>query len=118
LGKKGFSPPRTSVLLPNCLSFALVILLVLPGTGFAAETGLEGTVLSAGAGATGVYIEVFNRLPDGLVSPVATTTSGESGLFTIQMPRGDYYITARKRPSGTSSVGMLFGTSGAAHRTG
>jgi hypothetical protein len=92
--------------------FVFVILLVLPGTGFAAATGLEGTVLSAGVGATGVYIEVFNRLPDGLVSPVATTTSGESGLFTIQMPRGDYYVTARKRPSGTSSVGMLFGTSG------
>ncbi len=107
-----FNSPRSSITLLNRLFFVLVILLVLPLTGFAGETGLEGTVRSAGTGVTGVYIEIFNRVPDGLVPPVATTTSGEGGLYTVRMPRGDYYVTARKRPGGTSSVGMLFGTSG------
>ena len=112
LNSRSFSSPRFFVTWPGCLVFVLGILFVLPVKGFAAETGVEGTVRSAGAGAAGVYVEVFNRLPDGSVSPVATTTSGENGKFTLQLPRGDYYITARKRPSGTSSVGMLFGSSG------
>jgi len=90
----------------------LIAFLIFPSLIHAGETGLEGTVHSAGVGAAGVYIEVFNRLPDGSVSPLATTTSGEEGFFTLQLPRGDYYVTARKRPSGTSSVGMLYGTSG------
>lgn len=93
------------------VAFALFNLItVSPSHG--SDTSVTGTVLFRGTGEAGAYVEVFDRpLAPGL-DPLASTNSGAGGVFTLQLPEGKYHFSAKKRPGGMGSAGMLFGTTG------
>lgn len=74
--------------------------------------GIGGRVTYRGSGVEGVYVEVFDRDPAIASSPVGSTNSGDGGSFSLDLPVGKYFVTARKRPGAGSSAGMLFGASG------
>ena len=79
---------------------------------YGADTSVRGVVTFRGTGEAGVYVEVFDRSPDASARSLASVNTGSAGRFTLLLPEGDYYLTAKKRPGGLSSAGMLFGTTG------
>ncbi len=93
------------------VTFALFTLIAVSPV-YGGDTSVTGTVLFRGAGEGGVYVEAFDRPPAPSATPVASSNSGRDGRYVIQLPEGFYYLTAKKRPGGLNSVGMLYGTSG------
>jgi hypothetical protein len=96
-------------------SLLLIICFTLlsPGLSFGADSGVEGTVEYRGEGVPGAYVELFDiRKPDS--EAVASTNTGSDGRFTVSLPPGSYRLTAKKRPEGPGSGGMLFGSTGKA----
>ena len=95
------------------IQIPLVLLLTLSGTAsWGGGTGLTGSVMYRGEAVSGVYIEAFTKNPESGVPPASSTNSTEDGQYMINLPRGKYYITARKRPGVGTSGGMLYGTTG------
>ena len=93
--------------------FLFTILLARPLFGDA--TGVEGQVLFRGQGYSGVYVEVFQFSKDkaGNTNEAAgAANTGSDGRFSIPLPPGSYRITAKKRPEGPGSGGMLFASTG------
>jgi hypothetical protein len=84
----------------------------MPSAVLAAE--VTGKVTYRGEGVQGVYIEVFDRDPAIASAPVASTNTGSGGSYSLELPAGGFYLTAKKRPGAGSSGGMLYGTSGKA----
>ncbi len=98
---------KNRILLIAFICFALSSSVAMAG-----DAGISGKVKYLGEGVSGVYIEAFNKPPDSSAAPVGSTTTGENGGFELGLPKGRYYLTARKRPDGAGSAGMLYGTTG------
>jgi len=89
-----------------------LLLALLPSISWGRDIGVAGSTTYMGEAVSGVYIEAFTERPETGSSPAGSTSSSENGEFTLYLPRGKYFITARKRPGIGTSAGMLYGTSG------
>ncbi len=94
------------------LLIAFICFALSSSAALAGDAGISGKVRYLGEGVSGVYIEAFKKPPDSSVMPVGSTTSGENGDFELGLPKGRFYLTARKRPGSAGSAGMLYGTTG------
>ncbi|UCG38142.1 MAG: carboxypeptidase regulatory-like domain-containing protein [bacterium] len=92
---------------------AAALVMALSGTPYGSGSGILGEVRYRGEGLPGVYVEVFGWDTTGEEAALASTNTGEGGRFEVSLPPGRYRLTAKKRPEGGGSGGMLFGTSGA-----
>jgi len=91
--------------------FLILLTLAIPGQSYSAGGGVEGIVQYRGETVPGAYVELFDmRKPDG--EAVGSTNTGSDGRFNISLPPGSYRLTAKKRPEGPGSGGMLFGSTG------
>jgi hypothetical protein len=79
------------------------------GTTGGMANGIEGSVEMAGAPVAGVFVEAFDRAPDGMAAAVASATSDSAGRFAIPLDAGRYWIFAKKKPPGSGGGGMLQG---------
>jgi len=99
-----------------CLWLAVVLC---AGPSYGNGTGVEGQVLFRGQGFAGVYVEAFELSVDTATNKVVekgeaagAANTGSDGRFNIPLPPGSYRVTAKKRPEGPGSGGMLFGSTG------
>ena len=99
-------------LMPLFIVFVFIFLTAGASTGYSGAFRVEGTVLHDGKGMQGVFVEFFSTPPDRGTPPVASANSGKDGLFVIDLPSGEYYVTAKKKPGSGNSSGMLYGSSG------
>lgn len=93
----------------------VMLTILLTGPSYGADTGIEGQVLFRGQPYSGVYVEAF----ESSVSMSATkadaagaANTGSDGRYSITLPPGSYRVTAKKRPEGPGSGGMLYAATG------
>ncbi len=107
----GGTPPSPSITTILPLVAVLALLGAAVAGGCSRSGGVSGTVTLDGRAEAGVFIELFDRVPDGVAAPVASANTGSGGSFRFPLPPGTYHLTARKRPQGSTGAGMLFGSS-------
>jgi hypothetical protein len=80
---------------------------------------VEGQVIFRGQGFPGVYVEAFELSVDMATNMTAekgeaagAANTGSDGRYSIPLPAGSYRVTAKKRPEGPGSGGMLFASTG------
>ncbi|MDF1535355.1 MAG: carboxypeptidase-like regulatory domain-containing protein [bacterium] len=89
------------------LFFSTLFVTPLKGDG----TGVSGQTLFRGKGLSGVYVQAFAFQGESSEAAGAANT-GSDGVYHIPLAPGSYRITARKRPEGPGSGGMLFASTG------
>lgn len=111
LREAGGRPPALFKMTIRPLLFFVFLTLFSPGLTFGAGGGVEGTVEYRGEIVPGVYVELFDtRKPNS--DAVGSANTGSDGRFNLSLPPGSYRMTAKKRPEGPGSGGMLFGSTG------
>jgi hypothetical protein len=89
----------------------LLFALVSVGPLYGDDRGVSGQTFFRSQGLSGVYVEAFDLSGDSSEAAGAANT-GSDGRFHIPLAPGSYRITARKRPEGPGSGGMLFASTG------
>lgn len=111
LREAGGKPPALFKMNRAFLLFSILFVFLSPGLLMGAGGGVEGTVEYRDETLAGVYVEVFDASRSDSEA-VGSTNTGSDGFYILSLPPGSYRITAKKRPEGPGSGGMLFGSSG------
>jgi hypothetical protein len=114
LREAGGKPPALLKMIRHDWLILAIVTLLSPGLSYGGGGGVQGTVQYRGEKVPGAYVELFDTSkPD--AEAVDSTNTGSDGRYTVSLRPGSYRLTAKKRPEGPGSGGMLFGSTGKDH---